>query len=337
MALRRPTIGSRVTRDAIDHDTLDHDEDESPLAHAREIDDRFAGQDIEPAEDPVEEATAGKPSQQDTGVLGGIDVEELKSRTPGDDLLGGGADEPADPRPSSETAVDVPDAKEAGVFDVGGAPSDQTNASPAHGKGSVAAGEPLGPKTFDEAFPYAEKGSDGQPFIGPQTHLQAKFDHDFGLDGRPVLDEPFPEPEPEPEPAPAPSSGGGKPSNPDDDPNSGEVISGHDDPDPPPPGHEGPDVPSAASAPVGGDDGRAPLPPELEAQLKGEVARFRRLRPDTGDGTTDPSEIDSPVDDGTGDLPDRADIGEGLFGQPNPEAEPEGGSNANANRGADCL
>ena len=75
------------------------------------------------------------------------------------------------------------------------------------------------------------------------------------------------------------------------------------------------------------------LPEALAQQLESDVARFRALKPETGDGTSDPSEIESEVVGAGGALPDRAQLGEELFGQPNSEVP--SGSDANFDPGAD--
>lgn len=86
-----------------------------------------------------------------------------------------------------------------------------------------------------------------------------------------------------------------------------------------------------------GPDGEAPIPAEFQAQFDAEAARLRALRhqgPDSGDGATDPSEIESAVVGPAGDLPDHAQVGRDMFGQPATESESPGQGVA-PNTGAD--
>ena len=87
----------------------------------------------------------------------------------------------------------------------------------------------------------------------------------------------------------------------------------------------------------GPDDEVDPLPEDIQRQLEGEVARLRNLRnqgPDSGDGATDPSEIESEVVGPAGELESHAAQGRRLFGQPDTENEIGGGAPP-VNPGAD--
>jgi hypothetical protein len=83
-----------------------------------------------------------------------------------------------------------------------------------------------------------------------------------------------------------------------------------------------------------GPDGEgAPLPEIFQNQLESEVARLRALKPETGDGVTDPTDSDVEVIDPSAGLQTHAEHGRELFGQPD-ETAPSG-SDANFNPGAD--
>ena len=307
----------------------------------RGVGDRVRGQDLEPAEDLVPEDEG----DDDGGLLGLPGVEGLRGKAPGADLLDGGEGEgpPADPSGrlgvtnplfggSTAPEVDAPDAVDAGVFDLvdqaGASEGDplrsfldvaesklgrdlgladagsQTNASPADGRPSAASGEkPIGPDTLEEF-----EGRNGV-FIGPQPAVDSQFDRAF-LPHREAEEEfgPYAPEDDEDDEEPA-------------EDHEDEVTGDSDTPHGPPPS-------------PGPDDEVAPLPADLQAQLDADVARFRRLRPDSGDGTTDPSEIDgAPVRSGA-DLPDHGEVGQGLFGQPDTDTS-EGGGGGPANTGAD--
>ncbi|HYF45929.1 MAG TPA: hypothetical protein VD926_06930, partial [Acidimicrobiales bacterium] len=149
-------------------------------AAARPVDARLV--DAEPAIAP--------PPDDDPGLPGRPGRDDVEERKPGADLLredgsasSTGSRERLGTRPFADSApspgIDRPGAVEAGVFDLldqpgatdgdplsnflGAAegrlgrgtglsdPSDQTNASPAHGQQSVAAeGDPLGPETLEQ-------------------------------------------------------------------------------------------------------------------------------------------------------------------------------------------
>ena len=82
----------------------------------------------------------------------------------------------------------------------------------------------------------------------------------------------------------------------------------------------------------------APLPDELTRPLDADVLRLRQLRnqgPDSGDGITDPSEIESEVVGTAAALPTHAELGQQLFGQPPADGITTGGGDTNLNPGAD--
>lgn len=159
-------------------------------------------------------------------------------------------------------------------------PDDQTNASPAHGKPSV-----------------AEQESDGEP---EDDTRDGDDGDDAGFDFVEYPDT-------------------GKP------PEGDSGLDSGDDPD------DEPDDSVEDPGPDGGEG--ALIPSELQAQLGSELGRFRAARPGTGDGTADPSEIESEAVGPAGALTSHAQQGQERFGQPDTEVQTGGGSNFNS--GAD--
>jgi len=295
----------------------------------------------EEAELVVEDTGA---EQDEQGDLLGVEVDGLRGRKPGQggaeetaDELGAGP--PSDPRERLqqgnpfrpdvvEPGVDAPDAAEAGVFDLldqpgaadgdpltsflgavegklgretgltGGA--DQGNASPAHGLHSAARGkDTIGPDTLEEFE--ARNGV----FIGPQEPARSLFDRAF-MPNR-EKEEQFGPYAPDDDEAP------------DEDDHDANPVTGEADPphDPPPAPHP---------------DDTGDIPDEIGEELTAQVARFRRHRRDTGDGTTDPSEIEGEVVGPASALPDHAEQGQALFGQPPADGlvgSADGGGNLN--------
>ena len=289
--------------------------------------------------DEVVAAAAPPPEDDDAGGLGGRPGrDDVRKAAPGADLLGGG--EAAAGPPAGER----PEVRDAGLFDLldqpgeadsdpltsflAGAegklgrdtgltgPSDQGNASPANGKPSVGREKDfIGPDTKEE---FEDRNG---VFIGPQQEIRSQFDQAF----QPSREKeeahgPY-APTEENEDVPAEGSIPPPAEDDEDEDDHEDEVTGEADPphDPPP-------------SPL--PDERAPLPQDLQDQLDADVARFGRLRRNPGDGTTDPSEIESEVVGPAGELPDHAELGESLFGRPDQEVESGSGA-GNVNAGAD--
>jgi len=315
--------------------------------------------------EPVGDVAAESEGDGGSELLGGPSADQVRDKTPGADLHVGGhaTGSSADPRerPGVASGSDAREAPDAGglVGQDGGSdgdpltsfldaaeaklgrgtgladPSQQTNASPAHGQHSVARDkEFIGPDTLEQ------HESRAGVFIGPQEELRVWG----GSLGTPRdLDEaigPYaPEPEPEPADDDPPAD------TPPDNPSDPDAVTGDSDPphEPPPeqpepdpdavtgeadPPHEPPPSP-------GPDEEEAPLPPELQANLDADVLRFRRQRHVAGDGTIDPSEIDEEQVGTASRLPTHAEVGQDLFGQPATDVPSGAVGGGTPNTGAD--
>jgi hypothetical protein len=95
---------------------------------------------------------------------------------------------------------------------------------------------------------------------------------------------------------------------------------------PPPEKKEETAPPDGDGAKDPGPDGTVPLPEELQAEIEADLERLRALKPETGDGVTDPSEIDDAAF-GAGALPGSAvpDRKLDLIGNPGTEDLRTGG------------